>query len=247
MIEVAEKQIKNAKIKFTFAAICFVLAFTAIITSAVLDDGPYEFLCPIGLILFFTFMIISLVLLFSGFPDFVAHDVWKLKNKYKEKVLTDIYFESKEFVISEFEKNGFKCINSNYWMKKQFHFLKDSIRYYVKLTKLQKNKYNICEDSFSEIVEKEIELFEKEDYKTKNSVVFLFLEFNRLNQEELKEIKKVCESYLTIESVYVPCLQGGLIPVIIDKKNRKMYFFDESKGITYYAYGCRMLKKIFCK
>ena len=249
MIEVGEKQIKNAKIKFTFASICFVLAFAAIIMSAVLDDGTYEFLCPIGLILFFTFMIISLVLLFSGFPDFAAYDIWKLQNKYKEKMLTNIYFENKESVMSIFEKSGFKYVDANYWIKKKFHFLKDTIRYYVRFAELQPNKYNknITEDSFSKIVEKEINLFAKEDYKDQKSVVFLFIEFNKLNQEELKDIKKVCESYLTVETLYLSCIQGGLVPIVVDKKNKKMYFFDESKGITYYAYGCRMFKKIFCK
>ena len=100
---------------------------------------------------------------------------------------------------------------------------------------------------FLDLIEKQLDLFSKTDYNDKRSVVFLIFEFKKLNNEELKNIKKVCESLLSTETVLMgvgDSIDGGLMPVIIDKQNERTYFFNEPKGLTYYAYGCRMLEKI---
>ena len=238
-----------------WAVVLFVSAFVSIFTGAFLDDGPYEKWCPVCLIMFFVLMIGCLVVLITGFSDVMAYDMIRLENKYKNKEMAKIPHCDKSIFITTIEKHGFKKIDANsqstncYWQKKKFHFLKDTIRYYVFETKTEgQTPRQITEEMFSNMVERQLNLFLETNYNDKRSVVYILFEFPKINNEELKNIKKACESLLSTETILMgagDAVEGGLVPVIIDKKSEKIYFFNEPNGLMYYAYGCRMLEKIF--
>lgn len=253
MDELQQKAKRGIKVAI-WAVVLFVSAFVSIFTGAFLDDGPYEKWCPVCLIMFFVLMIGCLVVLITGFSDVMAYDMVRLENKYKNKEMGKVLCCNKNTFITTIEKHGFKKVDANsqsancYWQKKKFHFLKDTIRYYVFETKSDgQTPRQITEEIFSDMIERQLNLFLETNYNDKRSVVFLLFEFRKINNEELKNIKKVCESLLSTETILMgvgDAVEGGLVPVIIDKQNEKTYFFNEPRGLTYYAYGCRMLKKI---
>lgn len=250
-----QQKAKKGKKKLITGILLLVLAFVSMFTGAFLDDGPYEHLCPICLIMFFVLMIACLFVLITGFSDCLAYDMIRLENKYKNKEMEKIPRCNKSTFITTIEKHGFKKIDANsqstncYWQKKKFHFLKDTVRYYVFETKSDgQTPRQITEEMFSNMVERQLNLFLETNYNDKRSVVYILFEFPKINNEELKNIKKASESLLSTETILMgvgDAVEGGLVPVIIDKKNEKTYFFNEPKGLTYYAYGCRMLEKIF--
>ncbi len=246
-----QKKAKRGIRMAVWAVVLFVSAFVSIFTGAFFDDGPYEYLCPVCLIVFFVLMVLCLVILIFGRTDILAFELVRLENKYKNKDMATISYCDRQTFASKIEKHGFRYVGSkdycSFWEKKKFHFLKDTIQYCVYTTSLHPIRpvKVITEDVFSEMIDKNLDSFTEIDFLNKKLVLFMIFELEHTCKNELENLKKVCESQLVAETILTNQFEGALVPVVIDKESQKTYFFNEPKGITYYAYGCRMLKKIF--
>ena len=120
-----QQKAKKGKKKLITGILLLVLAFVSMFTGAFLDDGPYEHLCPICLIMFFVLMIACLFVLITGFSDCLAYDMMRLENKYKNKEMARILHCDRNAFIASIEKCGFKKVDANsrssrpYWQKKK--------------------------------------------------------------------------------------------------------------------------------
>lgn len=63
---------------------------------------------------------------------------------------------------------------------------------------------------------------------------------------ERKEIKEISKQYIITETVVAPKLSASALVIAVDSVSNTGYFMDIKKhNISFYSYGCRMIKRLF--
>lgn len=219
------------------ACISFILGIIAILIPGILSDenghcenGWVFFLLSLGL------MILSIVLFVSVMPDAMVLELEKKYQKYNASNLTSLKNIRKDQVKEIFKKHRFRETDSGFYRKKTFCFLKDSICYYL----AQTDAYDLLEASNAVM-----DQLDAVGEKSKNICVFLFLYRPQITTADKALLREMASALLANESVVPSSAYATVIPILVDTAAGTGYYLEKSKGLTLYAYGCRLLKKHF--
>lgn len=159
--------------------------------------------------------------------------VWK---EYDQKELYKLNSLYRNTLEEKLISKNFKPYN-NYYKKKKFSFLKDSITYYFRF--VDTKTVNGC-------AKREINAFKKINKKERTSCLCLFAYLDNLTEKDLQDVKDIGKKYIVYENVLDPHLRENYIIVAVDKTTGEGYFLDIGKKhrISIYHHGCKVIKKM---
>lgn len=214
----------------------FVLSWVCIILPAVLSDSEGHLSYGwIFLLLFFILCISSVVVLIRIFPDAATLDMEKGVDKYLNRDFTKIADAGKQTMEERLKKQGFRVTKEGFYLKKKFSFTKDAVCYYVALTDAE-YPGKTCDNITSRM--------EKIPEKTKAVCEIVFLYRTELTQSDRDWLKNTAAMDIAMETV-IPTAEGhSVIPVLVDSTTGVGEYLAKTGGISIYAHGCRLLKKL---
>lgn len=214
----------------------FVLSWVCIILPAVLSDSEGHLSYGwVFLVLFFILSISSVVVLIRIFPDAAALDMEKGVNKYLNRDFTKIADAGKQIMEERLKKHGFRETEEGFYRKKKFSFTKDAVCYYVALTDAE-YPGKTCDNITSRM--------ERIPEKTKAVCEIVFLYRTELTQSDRDWLKNETAMDIAMETV-IPTAEGhSVIPVLVDSATGMGEYLSKTGGISIYAHGCRLLKKL---
>lgn len=228
----SKKQVIAAE---AIACVSFLLGMVCIFIPGILSDenGHYENGWVFALI-FLGLMILAIVLLVSVMPDAIAMEVEGKYQKYNASGLGNLKNIRKDRVVEIFKKHRFRETDSGFYRKKSFCFLKDSICYYL----AQTDAWDLMESSNAVM-----DQLDAIGEKSANICVFLFLYRPQVTKAEKALVREMASALLAEETVIHSSSYATVIPILVDTAAGTGYYLNKTKGITLYAYGCRLLKK----
>lgn len=214
----------------------FVLSWVCIILPAVLSDSEGHLSYGwVFLLLFFLLCISSVVVLIRIFPDAAVLDMEKGVDKYLNRNFTKIGDAGKQTVEERLKKHGFRVTKEGFYRKKKFSFTKDAVCYYVALTDAD-YPGKTCDNITSRM--------KKIPEKTKCICEIVFLYRTELTQSDRDWLKNTAAMDIALETV-CPKEEGrSVIPVLVDVTTGEGEYLSKTGGISIYAHGCRLLKKL---
>ena len=214
----------------------FVLSWVCIILPAVLSDSEGHLSYGwIFLLLFFVLCISSVVVLIRIFPEAAVLDMEKGVDKYLNRDFTKIADAGKQTMEDRLKKHGFREIKEGFYRKKKFSFTKDAVCYYVALTDAE-YPGKTCDNITSRM--------ERIQEKTKAICEIVFLYRTELTQSDRDWLKNTAAMDIAMETV-LPTAEGhSVIPVLVDSATGVGEYLAKTGGISIYAHGCRLLKKL---
>lgn len=237
-----EKEPKSKKIVYSITAISCVLILLAIailpVCNILKEAGYGDFWWPLlGLIGFFSLMIIALILLIYIFKDSIYIGVEKQLNKYSKLPLTKIENINITALKQELDSE-FKLIDS-YYRKKEFSFSKSSICYFVafiSLTDFEKDIEDVC-----------LKLDELNE-KTSNIAAIVILTKSHVEEKDYQKLLEASRNLYISETFMPSSAYKSLIPMIYDLDKECLNYFNPSRklDISNYSHACKKIEKI-CK
>lgn len=214
----------------------FVLSWVCIILPAVLSDSEGHLSYGwVFLLLFFILSISSVVVLIRIFPDAAVLDMEKGVDKYSNRNFTKIADAGKQTMEERLKKHGFRETKEGFYRKKKFSFTKDAVCYYVALTDAE-YPGKTCDNITSRM--------ERIPEKTKAVCEIVFLYRTELTQSDRDWLKNETAMDIAMETV-IPTAEGrSVIPVLVDSNTGVGEYLSKTGGISIYAHGCRLLKKL---
>ena len=214
----------------------FVLSWVCIILPAVLSDSEGHLSYGwVFLLLFFILSISSVVVLIRIFPDAAALDMEKGVAKYLNRDFTKIADAGKQTMEERLKKHGFRETKEGFYRKKKFSFTKDAVCFYVALTDAE-YPGKTCDNITSRM--------ERIPEKTKAVCEIVFLYRTELTQRDRDWLKNETVADIAMETV-LPTAEGrSVIPVLVDSTTGVGEYLSKTGGISIYAHGCRLLKKL---
>ena len=214
----------------------FVLSWVCIILPAVLSDSEGHLSYGwVFLLLFFVLSISSVVVLIRIFPDAAVLDMKKGVDKYSNRNFTKIADAGKQTMEERLKKHGFRETEEGFYRKKKFSFTKDAVCYYVALTDAE-YPGKTCDNITSRM--------ERIPEKTKAVCEIVFLYRTELTERDRDWLKNETAMDIAMETV-IPTAEGrSVIPVLVDATAGVGEYLSKTGGISIYAHGCRLLKKL---
>lgn len=217
-----------------------VCGFGVLIAAAVLQDRGYEVNDGLYMLLFFGFMVLSIVVLFSVLNDAFRTDMERLEKKYDAESPARISGLSQTGVRKLFLAKGFQETGEGYSKRRFFTLAKDSIRYYVRCAPaLEVNA----------VLSAELRRFDRTAEENregnKNLCLYLFLFKSGVTREDWETVQQAAKALLLGETVVPTKVFHSSLPVLVDELTGEGRFLDMPKGISVYAHACRRLKKYF--
>ena len=235
------KSKKQVITRVTSGIMCFISAFGALVAAAYMQEHNYsqEITMAVGLGGFAGFTGISLYLLLSVFQDAIIYDAEKLTKKYNGQRPFVFHGFYEELVNRSLAFQGFKE-HAGYYRKKKFCFFRDHICYYAKC---------ITAKQVSVITKEEIARFCAAEEKCRNVCLFLFVFVPGVEAFDLEYIQSQSVSLIVKDALSRQETERTCILVLADQMTSDAYFYDVDQrfSIGIYAYGCRYLKRLFCK
>lgn len=238
--EFKEKEIvdvgKKGKALFILAIICFFIAFAFIIWAASVQDKNVKYSDAIGIIGFFGFGIVSIVIMIKAYPLILLNESDRVWKEYDQKELYKLNSLYRNTLEEKLISKNFKPYN-NYYKKKKFSFLKDSITYYFRFVDTK---------TVTGCAKREVNAFKKINKKERTSCLCLFAYLDNLTEKDLQDVKDIGKKYIVYENVFDPHLRENYIVVAVDKTTGEGYFLDIGKKhrISIYHHGCKVIKKM---
>lgn len=214
----------------------FVLSWVCIILPAVLSDSEGHLSYGwIFLLLFFILCISCVVVLIRIFPEAAALDMEKGVDKYLNRDFTKIANAGKQTMEERLKKRGFRETKEGFYRKRKFSFTKDAVCYYVALADAE-YPGKTCDNITARM--------KKIPEKTKAVCGIVFLYRTELTQSDRDWLKNTAAMDIAMESV-IPTAEGhSVIPVLVDSNTGVGEYLSKTGGISIYAHGCRLLKKL---
>lgn len=229
---------KTAKIMAVIAIILFFVVFASLAICAVLQgDGVSDrIVVPTALVGFFGCNIVAIILLMKAYPTLLLSDCIKMDDFYEKQELTELCLPDRAALIKSLLEHKFKPAEDGGYRRKKFSFLKDSINYHVRITE---------DVSIANALRREVDHFERTQIKWNNLCMILLVYMDEVGKCERKEIKEIGKQYIIAETV-APKLSASVLVIAVDSISNKGYFMDIKKhNISFYSYGCRMIKRLF--
>lgn len=222
------------------AVILFLFGMAGMMLCGFLQERGYgDFLWPAtGLILFFSCDGLALLMLALVFKDTIYYDYEAKEKKYGAMDLLKLENLSEVQLKEKLLNHKFKEVAGGYFRRKKFTPAKDFICYYVKAV----NTTNL-----EGTIDKEFDAFEELEEKCSNVCFILVLYKNGITEQELKAVKEYDTNLLVWETVEKQVSVNNNIIILVDSFTKDGYFLDMNSkfGISVYAHGCRLLKKLF--
>ena len=217
----------------------FVLGFVFILIPALLSDeeGHYEH-GWIFLLLCFAFLILSVVILIHIFPEAAAIEAEEKLKRYTGMQLFPLENAGKMNVIHTFQKHGFRETPEGFYRKKKFSFWKDRICYYLACADTADSRA-AADSVFSRI--------EASGEKAKNVCILLFLYLPQITKSDEAFVKDISSCLLIEETVLPQSEYVSMVPVLVEAETGRGRYLKKDRGISLYAYGCRMLRKYLAR
>ncbi len=231
-----EKSRKEVIAWETVGIALFVLSWVCIILAAVLSDSEGHLSYGwVFLLLFFILCISSVVVLIRIFPEAAALDMERGVDKYLNREFTKIADVGKQTMEERLKKHGFRVTKEGFYRKKKFSFSKDTVCYYVALADAE-YPGKTCDNIASRM--------EKIPEKTKAVCEIVFLYRTELTQRDRDWLKNTAAMDIAMETV-LPTAEGhSVIPVLVDRATGVGEYLSKTGGVSIYAHGCRLLKKL---
>lgn len=239
MQENEKKKIKRVKLILGTSIFLIVFSFAFAIGAEILQKNGYgDYWSPlVGLLGFFSFMIIAIVLLFSQFKDAFVIDYNATIKKLDEMDVCVTNGIDPLEIFKKLSTMGFK--NGDYLSKKRFHFLKDFILYHYKYVE-STNLINT--------IPLELSKYYQLDIKCKNACFILVVKKENVTKTDLSKIKALSKKYMMMESFPFIKTAHTCLLVLCDKDNKYYYYsFSNKCAIKVYAYGARLLLQLIKK
>ncbi len=236
--EKKDLSMKTAKIMAVVAIILSFIAFASLAICAVLQgDGVSDkIVVPTALVGFFGCNIIAIILLMKAYPTLLLSDCIKMDELYEKQELTELCLPDREALGQRFLENKFKPAEDGGYRRKKFSFLKDSIHYHVRITE---------DVSIANALRREVDHLERTQVKWNNLCMILLVYMDEVGECERKEIKEIGKQYIIAETV-APKISTSILVIAVDSISNKGYFMDiKKRNISFYSYGCRMIKRLF--
>lgn len=185
---------------------------------------------------FFVCVILGIKLLISKIEDFIFYDIDEKSKKYDAVEFSKLKNISKNKVKESFLSHKFKETERGYLRRKIFSFTKDAICYYVKSV----NSFDL-----ENTIEKEFELMDMMDEKSKSVCLILVIYKNELKEKDFDEVRQISKDLIISETVFQLKSCHTSVLVLVDSTTNEGYFLDiNSKiDISIYGHGCRLIKK----
>lgn len=235
-----KRSVKKAMIMSVIAIVLILIAFSCLIVAAVMQERGYadEVVIPVALAGFFGGNVIAIVLLFKAYPALLRSDCARMEARYAGKELTCMSFPARESLAQIFISGGFQYIQEGYYRRKKLSFLKDSVCYYVRMTE---------DTDIENALRREIERLYQMERREKNLCLLLFVYMDEIGESDKELLKELGKNTIVMESVLNPNISMSVLLIAIDRRRDTGYYMEIGKhgGITLYAYGCRMIGKLF--
>ncbi|MCH5180267.1 MAG: hypothetical protein J1F32_03570 [Erysipelotrichales bacterium] len=237
-----EKKQKSKKTVYLITVIACILMVMSIailpICNVLKESGYGDFWWPlVGLIGFFSLMIIALILLIYIFKDSIYIGVEKQLNKYSKLPLCKIENVNLTSLKQKLEEE-FELVDA-FYRKKEFSLSKDRICYLVAFTSLtdfEKDIDDICLklDGLNE--------------KCSNIAAIVILTKSKVEEEDYKKLKEFGRNLYVSETIMPASAYKSLIPMIYDFDKECLSYFNSTRkmDISNYNHACKKINKI-CK
>lgn len=234
------KEYKKAKVMAIVSCILILLAFSCLIMTALTqyyDDFSTVFL-PVTLTGFFGGNIIALIMLCKAYPVLLASDCVKMEERYEKQEPQQISLPGRDSCTNILLANKFEYTREGYYRRKRLSLLKDSVCYYVRMTE---------DTEVEKAMRREVEYLYQTGKKDKNLCMLLFVYMDEVGEHEQKEIKELGKRNIVMESVINPNISLTILAIAVDRGTNTGYYMGIGRHgmFTLYAYGCKMLKKLF--
>ena len=230
---------KTAKIMAVIAIILSFVGFAFLVICAVLQGNGVsdKIVVPTALVGFFGCNIVAIILLMKAYPTLLLSDCIKLDEFYEKQELTELCLPDREVLVQSFLEHKFKPAEDGGYRRKKFSFLKDSINYHVRITE---------DVSIASALRREVDHLERTQIKWNNLCMILLVYMDEVGECERKEIKEIGKQYIITETVVAPKLSSSVLVIAVDRVSNMGYFMDIKRhNISFYSYGCRMIKRLF--
>lgn len=194
------------------------------------------------ILLIFSSLIIGLVFLIKSFHGIYMHDYLKQAEIAEKIQLSAINVLPKGKLEEKLKEAKFKNIDGNFYYKKKFSFLKDSVSFYIRIRDKQEFR---GARSIASILDNDFDNFEKIASDGDNCVLISVIYVDDLTEKDLEENKIIAGMDMT-DQIMSPYDNHGRIYLLVSKNNGKGYFMDSNKsGLYLYTHGAKMIKRIF--
>ena len=236
--EKRELSMKTAKIMAVIAIILSFVGFAFLAICAVLQGNGVsdKIVVPTALVGFFGCNIAAIILLMKAYPTLLMSDCIKMDEFYEKQELTELCLPDREALVQRLLEHKYKPTEDGGYRRKKFSFLKDSINYHVRITE---------DVSIANALRREVDHLERTQIKWNNLCMILLVYMDEVGECERKEIKEIGKQYIIAETV-APKLSTSVLAIAVDSVSNMGYFMDiKKRNISFYSYGCRMIKRLF--
>lgn len=234
-----DPDMKKAKGMAVIAIILIFIAFASLGIGAILQgDGVSDrVIVPTALVGFFGCNIVAIILIMKAYPTLLMADCIKMDEFYEKQELIELCLPDREALVQRLLENKFKPAEDGGYRRKKFSFLKDTINYHVRITE---------DVSIANALRREVDHFERTQIKWNNLCMILLVYMDEVGECERKEIKEIGKQYIITETVVASKLSASVLVIAVDSISNRGYFMDVKKrNISFYTYGCRMIKRLF--
>lgn len=237
--EKRELSMKTAKIMAVIAIILSFVGFAFLAICAVLQGNGVsdKIVVPTALVGFFGCNIVAIILLMKAYPTLLMSDCIKMDEFYEKQELTELCLPDREALVQRLLEHKYKPTEDGGYRRKKFSLLKDTINYHVRITE---------DVSIVNALRREVDHFERTQIKWNNLCMILLVYMDEVGECERKEIKEIGKQYIITETVVAPKLSASVLAIAVDSVSNMGYFMDiKKRNISFYSYGCKMVKRLF--
>lgn len=215
--------------------------FAVLFTAASWQERGREVNDLLVFALFLGCMLLGLVSLFRILGDAIRLDVEERSGKYEALSLSRLQGLDRDKVLQTFRARGFLEMDGGFLTKKIFTPTKDSIRCFVRWASVPDVETALPGEL------QRLARIEGEDPKLarKCMCACLFLAKPRPTPEDEAALRAAAEGFLLGETVVPVQVFHTAVIVLVDEETGEGRYLEQSKGISVYAHGCRLLKKLF--
>lgn len=228
-----ESKYKRGKSLFGLSIVLGFVGIILLIVGLFVQNTKYG--TPLSIVGAIVSMLLAFFLMYKSYADMMAYESLKMEREYDKHELYKLESVCKYEVKSKLLGTGFHKENE-YFKKKKFSYLKDSITYYFRMVDTAKVFGSI------ERYIKEFELMDREG----NSCLCLFVYVDHITEENLEDAKEFGKNDIVYETVINPLTQDSYVLVVVDRNTNEGYFLDIGKKYksSLYSHGCKWIKRI---
>lgn len=223
--------------------VLFLCGFAVLMTAAAWQEQGREVNDLLVFGLFLGCMLLGLVSLFRILGDAIRLDLEDRSGKYGAASLARLHGLDRDKVLQTFRARGFLEMDGGFLSKKIFSPTKDAIHYFVRWVPVPDMETALPGEL------RRLARIEEEDPRLarKCMCACLFLSKPRPAPEDETALRAAAEGFLLGETAVPVQVFHTAVIVLVDEETGEGRYLELSKGISVYAHGCRLLKKLFAQ